>query len=624
MLELKNVSKRFGANVILEDASLRLPDNGFYLLTGENGKGKSTLLSLLAGVDWSFEGELCYQGVPLKGKSLDAYSEKTAALILQEPFLISGMTVMGNLLFPFKEKEEAKGLRLLKQVGLENQKNELTDSLSMGEKERLMIAIALYGEPKVLLCDEITASLDLENAKNIVDILKNLSHSILVIFATHDDVAELEIAGEPTITITDDRGLAIENERPVSEMPSRLLASKAKRIPMRQFLKASFRRNVLPAFFTAIASLILALVGVAGINLGLSAPNSGDYRQAYALANYPVLALSEEKKPRSGASGGHFASSSGFFNLADDAETSFEKVASLYSPSSDQEYELTQGHYPINERELAISELEFEAIQGKSVTIGGIPRTVQNLSDLESIDYFLQGVAVRVVGVYQTQFRNEAYWETAVKRGILDISPLLQYGTTAAFVQPNFPFEASALAVGTYYRSEDLSLADLAGEGYYLPVLSTNPAQPDAFLPVGTLLEVIPGVGYGCLGIALFCDFLWTNFLFLREKDRNAYCRLLGVPAKTLFFANLWATQGFFMASVILGMVFSYPIGMAVSSQATKTFVGYAPSLAGFSSLTVLFALLFVLLGVAFFAFRYRHFFQRDRSRVFLAEKKKE
>lgn len=172
MLEIKSLQKKFDSKEIFNNLNITLSSPNLYLLQGENGKGKSTLLRLISGIDKDYKGEILFEG-----KSIN-YEE---AFYYDTDFnLYDFCTVKENLSMISKKYRE-----LMEKLNLEYLLNKKVTELSKGEKARVGLVKALLLNKPVLLLDEPFAYLDLENSKLFFDVIKEYSKSHLVILINH-------------------------------------------------------------------------------------------------------------------------------------------------------------------------------------------------------------------------------------------------------------------------------------------------------------------------------------------------------------------------------------------------------------------------------------------------------
>ena len=188
-------SKKFKA---LKEVNLEIDKGEIVAILGESGSGKSTLMNIIGGLDTDYSGELLVNNKLLKNfneKELDKYRKDEIGFIFQSFNLISHLNVLDNVTIAMtlsnvsKTKRIKKAIDILEKLGLSDQMYKRPNQLSGGQKQRVAIARALVNNPKIILADEPTGSLDKETSVQILDILRNISKSgITVIMVTHSDL----------------------------------------------------------------------------------------------------------------------------------------------------------------------------------------------------------------------------------------------------------------------------------------------------------------------------------------------------------------------------------------------------------------------------------------------------
>ena len=192
MLELKNISKKFKDKEILSNFNLIVEENKILAIVGPSGGGKTTLLRMLAGLESIDSGEIIFNGENLPLNELE--KRNLLGFVFQDFQLFPHMTVLENLVIsPIqtmgikKDEAEAKAIKLLEQLGLENHCNSYPHSLSGGQKQRVALARAMMIEPKIIGYDEPTSALDPELRLEVEKlILQNKKLGITQIVVTHD------------------------------------------------------------------------------------------------------------------------------------------------------------------------------------------------------------------------------------------------------------------------------------------------------------------------------------------------------------------------------------------------------------------------------------------------------
>lgn len=186
---------------------LHLNSGDELLVLGKSGSGKTTLLHILGGLLKPQSGEVIIDGTSiysLSGNALDKFRGDKIGIVFQKPHILSALTVLENLQIAnfFVGKNTRDTIeRNLVELGISDKKSAKLDTLSEGEAQRVSIARALANEPKVILADEPTASLDDENAENVIRLLKIQAKRLkaVLIVVTHDQRVKNHIANQITI-----------------------------------------------------------------------------------------------------------------------------------------------------------------------------------------------------------------------------------------------------------------------------------------------------------------------------------------------------------------------------------------------------------------------------------------
>jgi len=198
-LKLKNISKHFNTEKkvkVLKNLSYNFNKGKMYALIGPSGSGKSTLLNLISLIDRPTHGSIKFNDNEVNftnNKKNDIFRAKNIGIVYQQNNLLPDFTTLENVYLASlsvnnnKNTAVTKAKDLLSKIGLSNRLNHFPSQLSGGESQRVAIARAIINNPEIILADEPTGSLDLNTAKEIFKILKNLKKSNrLIIFATHN------------------------------------------------------------------------------------------------------------------------------------------------------------------------------------------------------------------------------------------------------------------------------------------------------------------------------------------------------------------------------------------------------------------------------------------------------
>lgn len=198
-LELKEVTKIYNAGdsrtYAVNRVNLEISSRAFIAITGDSGSGKSTLLNLIGGIDVPTGGDICIEGVNIAALESDKrilYRRKNIGFIFQDFNLVDFLNVQDNILLPLsvsgKKIDKELYTELLKRLEIFELTKKYPNMLSGGQKQRVAIARAVLMQPKLILADEPTGSLDSRNTENVFKLLKDLAQEFeqTVIMVTHN------------------------------------------------------------------------------------------------------------------------------------------------------------------------------------------------------------------------------------------------------------------------------------------------------------------------------------------------------------------------------------------------------------------------------------------------------
>ena len=199
IIELKNISKSFDGEKVLDNINLDIYDNEFLTLLGPSGCGKTTTLRIIGGFETPDEGDVIFMGEDIK--DVPPY-KRNVNTVFQRYALFPHLNVFENVAFSLREKKvpkdeiKRKVTEMLGLVALKGFEKRSVTSLSGGQQQRVAIARALINQPKVLLLDEPLAALDLKLRKDMQVELKNIQKAtgITFVFVTHDQEEALSMS----------------------------------------------------------------------------------------------------------------------------------------------------------------------------------------------------------------------------------------------------------------------------------------------------------------------------------------------------------------------------------------------------------------------------------------------
>ncbi len=204
---LREISKSYGATIVLRGVSLRVDPGSPICIQGKNGSGKTTLLKIMALIAAADAGSVIINGMDLANVTASVRERVRIELMgysFQEPLLIPYLTALENLLVatafsPSPNSSKSKAIRLLSDVGLSSRTDHLPSKLSVGEKKRVDLARAILRRPKILIADEPLSNLDPDSAELVVGLLDNYNEEGEFVICSASDPAHAKWA--PNVTV---------------------------------------------------------------------------------------------------------------------------------------------------------------------------------------------------------------------------------------------------------------------------------------------------------------------------------------------------------------------------------------------------------------------------------------
>ena len=219
ILEVKNVSKRFGGLKALSDVNLSVAENTVHAIIGPNGAGKSTLLNVLVGKLIPDTGSVMFDGASVLGRKPHEINQMGISRVFQTPEIFADLSVLENMLIPcFAKRDGAFALHPVRSVAasgdlreraeaaladvhMDAKRDMLAGALSRGDKRRLEMAMCLVQEPRLLLLDEPTAGMARADTNDTIELLKQIrgGRDITMCIIEHDMHVVFSLADRITV-----------------------------------------------------------------------------------------------------------------------------------------------------------------------------------------------------------------------------------------------------------------------------------------------------------------------------------------------------------------------------------------------------------------------------------------
>ena len=433
MLELKEISKSFGEKVIYEKANLSLPNFGLFLLEGENGVGKSTLLNIIDYNDTDFTGKLIFNNQEINKKNASKYRKFNVFTLYQDTILFEDLTIRQNLVKISPKKISDDDIKnILEQVNLHNDLDQVVNSLSMGEKKRLMISFSFLFKPDILLCDEITNNLDEENTKDVLEAIKAISKNCLVVFVSHYIPEKLKEIFDDKIFIENHK-LSLRKE----EIKDNDSIQKQDKTQKRSVFYSVFYQNRFFLIFFSILSIVLSGLGLsyAGMTLPYTDPDTfiTTKKIEYIQNNFPYVFFSKinNKKIDELENDADIYS---FWTMSFSLNNEETRTTMFYMFKNPAQIELVDGVYPSNHYEFLAPSSKYDEsaigatfkIEEADYKIVGIYKSLDeksnNISELsikENVNTFESHLFLDgLIGIYSKDFKLTTTLLQTVSYGI--------------------------------------------------------------------------------------------------------------------------------------------------------------------------------------------------------------
>ncbi|MFA5526849.1 MAG: ATP-binding cassette domain-containing protein [Acholeplasmataceae bacterium] len=285
----------------LDGVSFSLDQKGFISLVGPSGCGKTTLLNILGGLDHPTEGTVYFNDISTDDfdeTQWNSYRNQNVGFVFQSFYLIPHLSILDNVMLPLKlagiplEEQKERATLMLAKVGLKDFISHRPNQLSGGQQQRVAIARALITEPKIILADEPTGSLDHQSSIEVMDILKSISKDRLVLMVTHNETLSKRYSDR---IITMDSGLVVNDEwikqSSASTSGGKLLIDQTSKMSIVTSFKLSFH-NLMKRFYRTLLMVLAASIGVMGITLVLAVASGFDQylelRKTETLNAFPI------------------------------------------------------------------------------------------------------------------------------------------------------------------------------------------------------------------------------------------------------------------------------------------------------------------------------------------------
>lgn len=395
MLELKNVSKIYNdSKVALQNINLKLNDTGFILINGKSGSGKTTLLNLIGNIILPSKGEVTYNNKNIS--DIKKYTYKYISYIFQDYNLFSSLNVLENIQFLNKNANK----ELIKNFQIEDILNKKVNEISGGEARRVAVIRSIINNSKIVLCDEPTASLDLDNEKKVLELLKEKNKNSLVIVVSHhldvikpyaDRIITLENGNVIEDKIISNEEKLISQDKLVKKRKS-LIYLTFKRIKENKSIFILNTLILMFLFFLYILSLNFKNIDFNKMEIDLMKDNN--FHKFYSEVNNEYF--NKVYEVYDDANLMSFSVGSGEYNIY--YKNDFNNVG--YTEYDDNYDSNLLGNKPINKNELVINEYLFECFNKFGIeSKDKIYIYPKNIEDVIGLEILINNEIYKITGV---------------------------------------------------------------------------------------------------------------------------------------------------------------------------------------------------------------------------------
>ena len=558
MLELKNVSKIYNdSKVALQNINLKLNDTGFILINGKSGSGKTTLLNLIGNIILPSKGEVAYNNKNIS--EIKKYTYKYISYIFQDYNLFSSLNVLENIRFLNKKANK----QLIKNFQIEDILDKKVNEISGGEARRVAVIRSIINNSKIILCDEPTASLDLDNEKKILDLLKEKSKNSLVIVVSHhldvikpyaDRIITLENGNVIDDKIISNEEKLISQDKLVKKRKS-LIYLTFKRIKEN---KSMFILNTLILmflFFLYILSLSFKNINFNKMEIDLMKDNN--FHKLYSEVNneyfYKVYEVYDDTNLMS------FSVGSGEYNIY--YKNDFNNVR--YTKYDDNYDSNLLGNKPINKNELVINEYLFECFNKFGIeSKDKIYIYPKNIEDVIGLEILINNEIYKITGVLKEDLnRYSSLKKLTNPQGVEKLVNIFEddiIRSNFVYVNKSFFNDKDINLISYFFYSNDYKELLKIKNNYQNIESSVTSVMEENFNILNTL-KLISKYSFYIIIVILIINLLITNMNSINNYEKeNKILYFMGfskLKITNIYFLDIFIKV--FCAS-ILGIVFMF------------------------------------------------------------------